>query len=80
MILMMCHSERGSMATFLTCELRTVDGETLGVLVLQEKTFASGSRGYYGQAKVELGGRRYQVQAQAIEIGSKGDAQGESEG
>ena len=65
------------MPTFLTCELRTADGETLAYLVLAEKTFASGSRGYHGQGKVELGGRRYQVQAQAVEIGSKGQAEGE---
>ena len=56
---------------FLTAELRTVDGQSLGVLVLKEKVFKSGSVGYHGQGKVEIADKRHQVQVQAVEIGSK---------
>ena len=58
---------------FLTCEIRTVDGKSLGVLVLQPKEFKTGSRGYFTTGKVEIDGRRYQAQVQLVEIGSKGD-------
>ncbi|MBI2883075.1 MAG: hypothetical protein HYY11_04085, partial [Candidatus Methylomirabilis oxyfera] len=47
------------------------DGQTLGKLVANEKTFASGSRGYFGQGKIEIDGKRYQAQVQLVEIGSK---------
>ncbi len=33
---------------FLTCEVRTLDGEGLGVMVLMARTFASARRGYHG--------------------------------
>lgn len=58
---------------FLTCEVRTVDGESVGVLVLSEKTFASGNKGYHGQAKLELDGARYQSQCQMVRIEARGD-------
>ena len=48
------------------------NGETLGKLTANEKAFATGSRGYHGQAKLEIRGKRYQVQVQFVEIGSKG--------
>lgn len=47
------------------------DGARLGILVLNEKTFTTGSKGYHGQAKVTIDGRRYQAQCQLVEIGSK---------
>jgi len=59
------------MADFLTCEIRTVDGKSLGVLVLTPKTFATGSRGYHSQGKLEIDGKRHQAQIQLVEIGSK---------
>ena len=55
----------------LTLTIRTDDGVSVGVLVLNPKDFASGSRGYFGQNKITIEGRRYQFQAQAVEIGSK---------
>ena len=63
----------------LTCEIRTLTGESLGVLVLQPKTFASGSTGFYGQGKVDISGKRHQVQVQIVEIGSKDAATTASE-
>ena len=47
------------------------NGTTLGKLTANEKTFATGSKGYHGQGKLEIQGKRYQVQVQLVEIGSK---------
>ncbi len=47
------------------------NGETLGKLTANEKVFTTGSRGYHGQGKLEINGKRYQVQVQFVEIGSK---------
>lgn len=38
---------------------------------LQPKVFKTGSRGYLAMGKVTIDGKRYQVNVQAIEIGSK---------
>ena len=46
----------------------------LGVMVLKAKTFASGSRGFHGQGKLEVNGERLQAQCQAVVIGSKDEA------
>jgi hypothetical protein len=35
------------------------------------KEFKTGSRGFHGQGKIEIDGKRYQVQLQFVEIGSK---------
>jgi hypothetical protein len=64
-------SRRRNMEDFLTCEVRTVGGETLGLLVLKPKEFTSGSTGFFGQGKLELEGERYQAQAQLVKIGSR---------
>jgi len=56
---------------FLTVEIRTVDGQSVGVLVLKEKVFRSGKEGYFGQGKVEMDGQRFQAQAQMVAIGEK---------
>ena len=52
----------------LTVELRTLQGESLGVLLLKEKTFSTGRTGYFGTAKIEIDGQRCQCQAQAVVI------------
>jgi hypothetical protein len=36
-----------------------------------EKVFKTGSRGYFGMGKIQIGEKRYQVQVQLVEIGSK---------
>ena len=46
-------------------------GETLMTLELDAKTFSTGSRGYRGQGKVTMDGKKFQVQVQAVEIGSR---------
>ena len=63
----------------LTATIRTDDGTAVGVLVLQEKTFKSGKVGYFGQAKLEVAGRRHQAQCQLVAIGEPA-AESEAEG
>ena len=44
----------------------------MGTIFPAPKTFSTGSKGYFGQGKVEgANGKRYQVQVQLVEIGSK---------
>ena len=50
--------------------LKDENGETVGHMLAEPKTFRTGSRGYFGTAKVVLGGKRYQAQVQLVEIGS----------
>jgi hypothetical protein len=48
-----------------------VDGGK-GTIIAPARTFKTGSRGFYGQAKVMgTDGRRYQVSVTVVEIGSK---------
>jgi len=56
---------------FLVAEIRTSDGVLLTTLPITHKEFKTGSRGYYASTKAEIGGKRYQVQVQLVEIGSK---------
>jgi hypothetical protein len=51
--------------------MKDEEGNTLGKLIAKEKTFSSGSRGYFAQDKIEIEGKRYQTQVQLVEIGSK---------
>lgn len=51
--------------------IKDEDGKTLGKLLASEKTFSSGSKGFFGQGKLEIDGKRYQAQIQLVEIGSK---------
>ncbi len=39
--------------------------------LLNEKDFKTGSRGYHGQGKMQVGDKRYQVNILCVEIGSK---------
>jgi hypothetical protein len=58
----------------IIAELKTDDGKTLALLTLPPKEFKTGSRGYYANGKAEIDGKRYQIQIQLVEIGSKGKA------
>ena len=54
------------------------EGEKLvGMLPATEKVFKTGSKGFYGMGKIQIGEKRYQVQIQLVEIGSKPKADGE---
>jgi len=56
---------------FIVAELKADNGKLLSVLTVTPKEFKTGSRGYYANQKVEMDGKRYQVQIQLVEIGSK---------
>ena len=56
---------------YIIAELKSSEGDPLGVFSLPSKTFKTGSRGFYANAKLEIEGKRYQVQIQLVEIGSK---------
>ena len=47
------------------------NGKTVGELSASEKSFKTGSRGFFGMGKIQIGEKRYQVQVQLVEIGSK---------
>ncbi len=53
--------------------IKDEDGKTLGMIPLAPKTFTSGSRGFFGQCKLEVSGERYQAQVQLVAIGSKNE-------
>ncbi len=55
----------------ITAEIKGDDGKVLGFLALPPKQFKTGSRGFYANTKLEIDGKRYQVQVQMVEIGSK---------
>lgn len=54
----------------LSIEIKEND-KVVGTLAAAEKVFKTGSRGFFGMAKIQIGEKRYQVQVQAVEIGSK---------
>ena len=54
----------------ITVELK-IDGKVIATLTANEKQFKTGSRGFHGQGKIEIDGKRYQTQVQLVEIGSK---------
>ncbi|MCU0484647.1 MAG: hypothetical protein MUC85_00920 [Anaerolineales bacterium] len=56
---------------FLIAELKTNTGELVTILSLPPKEFKTGSKGFYANSKIEIDGKRYQVQVQVVEIGSK---------
>jgi hypothetical protein len=45
--------------------------KVVGLLTADEKQFKTGSRGFFGMGKIQIGEKRYQVQVQLVEIGSK---------
>lgn len=50
---------------------RDDSGKVIGEVMASEKQFKTGSRGFFGMSKLEIDGKRYQVQVQLVEIGSK---------
>ncbi len=62
----------------LLVELKDTDGKVLGVWMLQPHSFKSGSTGYLAMGKVEIDGKRYQVNCQIVEIGSKPNGKAEA--
>lgn len=62
----------------IIAELKNDTGQSLGTIALPPKQFKTGSRGFYNNTKLEIDGKRYQVQIQLVEIGSKPQASGEN--
>jgi hypothetical protein len=60
----------------LIAEIRDAHGKVLGTVMLSPKDFKTGSKGYFGLAKMPGIGEeeRLQVQVQAVIIGSKATA------
>lgn len=54
----------------LTIDIKEND-KVVAVLSAAEKVFKTGSRGFFGMGKIQIGEKRYQVQVQLVEIGSK---------
>ena len=48
-----------------------MDGNTVGMLLANAKTFSTGSKGFFGTGKIQVGEKKYQCQIQMVEIGSK---------
>jgi hypothetical protein len=57
----------------LTAVLKSEDDQTVGKLVLNEKQFKTGSKGFFGQGKIEIAGKRYQTQVQLVLIKGQDD-------
>jgi hypothetical protein len=51
------------------------DGQMVGMMTADPKEFKTGSKGYFGMGKIQIGEKRYQVQVQLVEIGSKPKAE-----
>lgn len=47
------------------------DGQLVGMMMAEPKEFKTGSRGFFTNGKIAIGEKRYQVQVQLVEIGSK---------
>jgi hypothetical protein len=47
------------------------DAKLVGSISAADKIFKTGSRGFFGIGKISMGEKRYQVQIQMVEIGSR---------
>jgi hypothetical protein len=56
---------------YILADLKLDTGESVTVLSVPPKEFKTGSRGFFGATKAEINGKRYQIQIQIVEIGSK---------
>jgi hypothetical protein len=61
----------------ILAELKKNTGELLTILTVQPKVFKTGSKGFYANTKTEIEGKKYQVQIQLVEIGSKNKPENE---
>ena len=61
----------------ITVEVKK-DNQALGILTAAEKVFKTGSRGFFEMGKIQIDEKRYQVQVQLVEIGSKPKAEEEN--
>jgi hypothetical protein len=57
---------------FLIADIKTDTDQRVALINVLPKQFKTGSRGFYTNQKLEIDGKRYQMQIQVVEIGSKG--------
>ena len=55
----------------IIARLEKEDGTLLTITTMVPKQFKTGSKGFYGQGQFVLDGKRYQLNFQAVEIGSR---------
>ena len=56
---------------FLIADVKTDTDKRVAIINVLPKQFKTGSRGFYTNQKIEIDGKRYQMQIQVVEIGSK---------
>jgi hypothetical protein len=56
---------------FLIADIKTDSDQRVAIMNVLPKQFKTGSRGFYTNQKIEIDGKRYQIQVQIVEIGSK---------
>jgi len=56
---------------FLIADIKTDTDQRVALINVMPKQFKTGSRGFYTNQKLEIDGKRYQMQIQVVEIGSK---------
>jgi hypothetical protein len=59
----------------LTLRVLDANAQDAGQIHVNPHEFSTGSRGFRGNQKVKVNGRRYQVNVQLVEIGSKPKAE-----
>jgi hypothetical protein len=63
---------------FLIADIKTESDQRVALINILPKQFKTGSRGFYANQQLEIDGKRYQMQIQLVEIGSKsGDSASE---
>lgn len=60
---------------YIVAELKDDQNRPLGLLAAMPKKFKTGSLGFFASGKMTIDGKRYQVQVQLVEIGSKSAAE-----
>ena len=55
----------------MVAEIRDDNGNLVGLVNLERKTFSTGSVGYNGSGKVFVGGKKHQMSLNLVEVGSK---------
>ena len=56
---------------YIIADLKLDDGKSVGVITAPQKDFKTGSKGFYGNGKLDIDGKLYTVQIQLVEIGSR---------
>jgi hypothetical protein len=56
---------------YIIADLKMDDGKSVGVITAPQKDFKTGSKGFFGNGKIDIDGKRYTVQIQLVEIGSR---------